>query len=434
MKPEKLSTLDLPESAEELLASLKHAREVSIEDEYKAWRDRFTLSRMKLGLRIALATFFTFSLLNLSNFVFNRPQFNGALLLAQIAVQFVLLIGLLLLPTPFLHNRPSAVFLGLAWSTTLIPQLKATLIGIAQPDIIGWSLTFFGLATLSPVRWRLHLVAQLGVFAYYFGVNGLLGLKVPPAYQPVEPSMLTLYFFWVCVFCELSASLYERLAKAELKARRTLEAERERSERLLLNILPQPIAQRLKEQPQTIADSFAEVSVLFADIVGFTELSARISPTELVKLLNEIFSLFDHLVEDHELEKIKTIGDAYMVVAGLPEHRSDHAEAIAEMALDMQKTLARFNSKYDQNFRIRIGISTGLVVAGVIGFKKFAYDLWGDTVNTASRMESHGLPNRIQVSESTYNRLKDKYLFEERGEISIKGKGTMKAYLLQGKI
>ncbi|MBD2743461.1 PAS domain S-box protein [Coleofasciculus sp. FACHB-1120] len=216
-------------------------------------------------------------------------------------------------------------------------------------------------------------------------------------------------------------------------AEEALRYQQEQSELLLLNILPAPIAERLKLQESIIADSFAEVTVLFADIVGFTQLSADTSPTELVELLNKIFSAFDRLSELHGLEKIKTIGDAYMVVGGLPMPRSDHAQAIADMALDMQGAIALFNLKNAKNFQIRVGISTGPVVAGVIGIKKFIYDLWGDTVNTASRMESHGLAGRIQVTNTTYELLRDEYVFEERGLIHVKGKGEMTTYLLIGR-
>ncbi|MEG4839557.1 adenylate/guanylate cyclase domain-containing protein [Microcoleus sp. B9-D4] len=209
-----------------------------------------------------------------------------------------------------------------------------------------------------------------------------------------------------------------------------LRKEQKKTESLLLNILPEPIAHRLKYQPGVIADKFEKATILFADLVNFTQISTTMSATNLVYLLNEIFSAFDQLSEKHGLEKIKTIGDAYMVAAGIPIERPDHAEAIAEMALDMLVAIEKLNVKLDAKFDLRIGINSGPVVAGVIGTKKFIYDLWGNAVNTASRMESHGITGRIQVSHYTYKLLQDKYEFEDRGEIEIKGKGEMRTYLL----
>jgi class 3 adenylate cyclase len=223
------------------------------------------------------------------------------------------------------------------------------------------------------------------------------------------------------------------IAKQFASALRTLSVEQGKSERLLLNILPRPIAQRLLQEERTIADSYGDVTVLFADIVGFTELMAQIPAIEMVEILNVIFSEFDQLAEAHGLEKIKTIGDAYMVVGGLPVAKPNHAEAIAAMAIDMQAAITQFCTETGKAFSIRIGINTGPVIAGIIGTKKFIYDLWGDTVNIASRMESHGIPGRIQVTEATYKRLKKHYLFEERGPIQVKGRGEMNCYLLKGK-
>ncbi|NES03018.1 MAG: DUF3365 domain-containing protein [Okeania sp. SIO2F4] len=224
---------------------------------------------------------------------------------------------------------------------------------------------------------------------------------------------------------ELERRVIERTAE--------LAEEKEKSESLLLNILPEQIAERLKQGDHQIAEGFAEVTILFADIVGFTLLSEKIPPEDLVILLNKIFSEFDRLSDRHGLEKIKTIGDAYMVASGLPIPRTDHVEAVAEMALDMQEAIAKFNQDYNCQLSIRIGINSGPVIAGVIGTKKFIYDLWGDAVNTASRMESHGIPGAIQVTTSTYNLLENKYIFQERGVISVKGKGEMKTYLLVGR-
>ncbi|UXI03453.1 adenylate/guanylate cyclase domain-containing protein [Photobacterium sp. TY1-4] len=207
----------------------------------------------------------------------------------------------------------------------------------------------------------------------------------------------------------------------------------EKSEHLLLNVLPAPIAARLKQGEETIADSYADVTILFADIVNFTPLSAELAAADLVGLLNEIFCEFDRLSEARGLEKIKTMGDAYMVGAGLPIPQADHAEVIAEMALDMLDVIACFNRKHQRDLSIRIGINTGPVVAGVIGTKKFIYDIWGDAVNTASRMESQGLKGGIQITEATYRHLRDRYLFEDRGMIEIKGKGKMHTYILTGR-
>ncbi|MCA1992673.1 MAG: PAS domain S-box protein [Coleofasciculus sp. S288] len=218
-----------------------------------------------------------------------------------------------------------------------------------------------------------------------------------------------------------------------LETEEALHQQQKQTERLLLNILPEAIAERLKQEIRTIAEDFAEVSVMFADIVGFTQLAASLSAIELVNLLSQIFSTFDRLSEKHALEKIKTIGDAYMVVGGLPMRRTDHAEAIANMALDMQAAIAQFRQEKGKALNIRIGIHTGPVVAGVIGIKKFSYDLWGDTVNIASRMESHGVPGQIQVTAATYERLRENYWFEERGVIQVKGKGEMTTYFLTGR-
>ena len=226
---------------------------------------------------------------------------------------------------------------------------------------------------------------------------------------------------------------YFRDVTERVLVQKELQIEKERSESLLLNMLPATIAKKLKHSRASMADGFEEVSVLFADIVGFTELSSRMSPTQVVGLLNRIFSIFDNLCDRHKLEKIKTIGDAYMVVSGLPHPRIDHAEAIAEMALDMQEAISEVKAIEGTQISMRIGINSGPVVAGVIGTKKFIYDLWGDTVNVASRMESLGIAEAIQVTEATYMRIHDKFHLEQRGMISVKGKGEMMTYWLSGK-
>ena len=216
------------------------------------------------------------------------------------------------------------------------------------------------------------------------------------------------------------------------QAEANLRIEQEKAERLLLNILPVEIAQRLKDNENrgAIAERFESVTILFADIVNFTGLAAQTSPTELVCQLNDIFSAFDAIAQKHNLEKIKTIGDAYMVVGGVPSPNPNHAQAVIAMAIEMLE-FAQSYSIGNSRLGLRVGVNTGPVVAGVIGTKKFSYDLWGDAVNIASRMESHGIVNRIQVSEETYLQLKEIYSFEDRGYLPIKGRGEMRTFLLK---
>lgn len=226
----------------------------------------------------------------------------------------------------------------------------------------------------------------------------------------------------------------DRLRVIQLQQeKQLLEIEREKSDRLLLNILPPCIADRLKRGERNIAERFAEVTVLFADVVGFTALANDTDPDDLVTLLNELFSRFDRLTERHGLEKIKTIGDSYLVVGGLPLPRPDHAEAVAEMALGILESVRDLNDDSGINLQVRIGLNTGPVVAGVIGRKKFTYDLWGAAVNLASRMQSSGLPNRIHLPAATAERLHAKFHLTERGSIACKGVGAIRTCFLDGK-
>jgi len=398
---------------------------------YCRWRHQFLRRRLGLTLKIAIAAYITFILMRL---VMGQLDADGQdfAWLTMASTSTLCLIALFFFHRSHLGKRYLAfTFLGASWSITLIEQIWATLQGVAFPGIFAWTLVFLTQATLMPVRWSLHFAAQLGLFAYYFLVNRAANLT--QVADSDWDATLWLYLFWFCAICDLSVLLYERLQYAEFEARQELEQERAKSEQLLLNILPEAVVEQLKREHRTIAEHFAEVSVLFADIVGFTELSRGIPPDGLVTMLNQIFSEFDYLAEKHGLEKIKTIGDSYMVVGGLPLERIDHLEAIAEMALDMQAAIARFRHINQRPLQMRIGINTGPVIAGVIGIKKFIYDLWGDTVNTASRMESHGVAGAIQVTEPVYNRLKSRYDLENRGEIEVKGKGRMNVYLLKGK-
>jgi adenylate cyclase len=209
-----------------------------------------------------------------------------------------------------------------------------------------------------------------------------------------------------------------------------LQAEKSKSDALLLNILPASVVERMRQGEVGIADRFPDATILFSDLVGFTNLASRSSPGQIIGILNNLFSSFDALAKGLRLEKIKTIGDAYMVAGGLPEEQPDHALAVADMALGMIEAVRQIGAQFGENLEARIGIHSGEVVAGIIGQHRFIYDVWGDTVNTASRLESSGLPNRVQISEATYQRVSDKFHCELRGPVEVKGKGTMLTYFL----
>jgi adenylate cyclase len=273
-----------------------------------------------------------------------------------------------------------------------------------------WFALFTILAALS---WKLN---------YMFAGNSL----------PIPPHIKDTFFLMNII--GTTCILYAVMRYFQSQKERTLlelNLEQARSEKLLLNVLPKSIATRLKDNDMRIADSHENVTILFADIVGFTKMTASMPPAELVDLLSQLFSRFDALAGSHGLEKIKTIGDGYMVVGGAPVARDDHATVIAQLALDMQQALVEFNTLTGKNLQMRIGISSGPVVAGVIGTSKFAYDIWGDPVNMASRMEKTALNGCIQVSEVTYELIKDNYQLEPRGQVEIKGKGEVNAYILK---
>jgi class 3 adenylate cyclase len=351
-------------------------------------------------------------------------------------------VGVTFLPSAWRVFYPVAVGLAVMESLILgIPGFGLIAAAYNAPGTVGdidrllsnrlagiflWHL-LFGLAFRLPARWMV----------LYLATEGLL-VRQALAYSGLPPETVVLtavtsltvpaLVYW------LIAYHHERTARAEFIASRLLAEERDRSERLLLNVLPAPIADRLKAAPGTIADTHPEVSVLFADIVDFTPLSARLSPTTTVDLLNAIFSRFDALARQHGIEKIKTVGDAYMAVSGLPTARPDHLDALARMALEMQTAMEEFSQLGHGPIRLRIGLHTGLAVAGVIGTTKFAYDLWGDTVNTASRLESHGVPGKIQVSAAVAEKLRDQFRFTHRGPVEMKGCGRVDTYFVEGEL
>ena len=316
----------------------------------------------------------------------------------------------------------------------LLPfALQWSLGGFAASSAVGlWAFT-------CPIGALLFVGARQAVpwFLAFAGLVVLSGAIDPAlsAHAPDIPQGVQVAFFVLNILGVTTTAyvLLQYFVRARELALAELGVERAKSERLLLNVLPESIAARLKESDEVIAEGFESATVLFADIVGFTPLAQELEPAATVDLLDRIFARWDSLAETHGLEKIKTIGDAYMVAGGIPQPRSDHAEAIAEMALAMGVEVERCTAESGVPLEVRIGIDSGPVVAGVIGRAKFSYDLWGDTVNTASRMESHGLPGEIQVTERTCERLRKRYELRQRGAIEVKGKGVMTTYLLLGR-
>jgi class 3 adenylate cyclase len=266
-------------------------------------------------------------------------------------------------------------------------------------------------------------IAFVGLVAVSAGIDPALAAGAPHI-----PTGVVIAFFALNVL-GVATTAYV-LLQYFVRAR---DREHARSERLLLNVLPEPVAARLKSEEGIIADACQRVTVLFADIVGFTPLAERLSAEDVVALLDRVFARWDVLAAEHGVEKIKTIGDAYMVASGIPLPRDDHAEAIAELALQMGPEVKRLAADSGLELEVRIGVDSGPVVAGVIGRAKFSYDLWGDAVNTASRMESHAQPGTIQVTERTYEYLRERYELRPRGSIEVKGKGPMTPYVLVGR-
>ncbi len=290
----------------------------------------------------------------------------------------------------------------------LLGPLGALLL-TSRREAVGWTLAFFALVVVSALiepTARAGNNLPKGVVIAFFAMN-VLG--------PSAVAVVLLYYF----------------VGQKNSALESLEREQEKSERLLLNVLPKEIAPTLKEGNQVIAEHFDAVSVLFADVVGFTPLSEKLPPAEMVGLLNDIFSYFDTLTDKYGLEKIRTIGDNYMVASGVPIPRDDHAHALASMALEMNSFLDS-RDQADHEIQFRIGMNSGPAVAGVVGTTKFHYDIWGDAVNTASRMESHGIPGKIHVTSEMRELLTDDFEFESRGEIEVKGKGIMQTWFLEG--
>jgi adenylate cyclase len=327
---------------------------------------------------------------------------------------------------------------GQLWMTLLLPfALQWSLGGFrASSGVSLWAFTaplgaLLFLGARQAMSWFIGFVALVGLSG---AIDTSLATGTPRVPPGVEVAFFALNVIGVTttvwVLLQYFARARERAMTQLARQHQALKLEQAKSERLLLNVLPEPVAARLKDDEGVIADACPEVTVLFADIVGFTPLSERLAASDLVTMLDRVFAHWDALALKHGVEKIKTIGDAYMVAAGIPLPRGDHAEAIAALALEMGPELARVAEETGLALEVRIGIDSGPVIAGVIGRAKFIYDLWGDTVNTASRMESHALPSTIQVTQRTYDRVRDRFELRPRGAIEVKGKGQLNTYLL----
>ena len=319
---------------------------------------------------------------------------------------------------------------------TLSPMIASFLLVIILGGLMGSAMhVVWGLLTPLGALVVYGPKAATRGFAVYVGVLGLgtfLSYNTTDPINVLDPrrvaALMGLNIIGVSAFAFTILHYFVRERDLALGL---LRSEREKSEALLLNILPKDIVSILKRESRTIADHFEGASILFANVVDFTPMSEQMSPTELVDLLNEIFSYFDDLVEKYNVEKIKTIGDCYMVAAGVPRPRPDHAHVLARLALDMREFVNQ-RPFGEHKISLRIGINSGPVVAGVIGRKKFIYDLWGDAVNTASRMESHGSEGTIQITRATYELIKGDFVCQRRGTLYVKGKGEMEAWQIYG--
>ncbi len=386
-----------------------------------------------------------------------QPDLDEITIQAQLVTIFPtaasIVIGIVLVFLCFVAGLPTIAF---AFLAVMVAQATSFGIGTARPRLtplalLGFALVGIGanfyihaesggftsglwaLAWLVIVPLAVYFTGgqRIGAFALVVAMAALIAAVLFEQRFAASPLVIPIWLMLIHNLITLGSVLLMGYIWADFLISQ-LSAAHERADSLLLNILPRQIASRLKAGQKTIADSYDEVTVLFADIVDFTTMSAAAeSPVAVVDKLNEVFSDFDTLAARYGLEKIKTIGDAYMVAGGLPQPRPDHVEAVVAFAVEMLETVRNHRSWTGEPIRLRVGINTGPVVAGVIGRQKFIYDLWGDAVNVASRMESNGLANQIQVTEAVRERLNDRYAFDEREPIFIKGKGEMVTYLMK---
>lgn len=382
--------------------------------------------RKALLVRVSFLIILAGALWGVLYLVYGEPL-AGAIPLSYSAFSLLTFVGFLLTRRYVLYRSAQLLLI------LLLPFLLMVALGgyVNSSAVVLWSLLcpmaalVFDEPEKAP-RWMLMYICFL--------VLGSLLQPYARLHNNLPHAMIVPLFFMLNIgaVSGIAFFLLYYFVKEKDRAYKLLNAEQERSEKLLLNVLPKEIAPRLKESNQTIADNFDCASVLFADIVGSTTLFANMEPGEIVDWLNEVFSAFDTLVERYGLEKIRTIGDNYMVASGAPCRREDHAQALARMALEMCEKLGRIPARNGKEIAFRMGINSGPMVGGVIGKTKFHYDLWGDTVNIASRMESQGEIGKIQVTQATHDLLKEEFRFEPRGVIPVKGRGEMRTWYLTG--
>jgi class 3 adenylate cyclase len=414
-----------PAQAEMYRATLRF-RDAELEARYRA-------ARMQADLRQARVSILAGAVINVGfaplDYLILTENLGATLILRIVAG---LLLGLVMLALTYARYFESRLVYGAAFAISSFTLIYAALIAVSgAPDVYlsGYVLVILFVLFFVPVGFvNACVIAWSGTI--------LFAVLVTLTRSTDLGSLLTVYSQFLAANFMGAFALYwmERFHRLDFVNLEAIATERSRYGDLLVRILPRSIVERLERGERSIADDFAEATVLFADIAGFTGVSAQRRPAEMVAFLNRIFGRFDELVARHEVEKIKTIGDAYMVAGGVPRVRPDHAEAIAELALDMMAETDRMEGPDGAPVRIRIGIHTGPLVAGVIGESRFAYDIWGDTVNTASRMENLSPPGRIHVSDALYQRLNDKYRFERHGEIEVKGKGPMTTWHLTSRL
>jgi len=395
-----------------------------LESAFQADHAKNVLPQVRIAIIIAAVLYGTFSILDFIVIVENRVP--------ALLVRFgfaIPLFALGYLATYRVYFRKRLQFLvsviiciagiGIVLIAIRYENVKSDIFFTGTLLPLFWAFLYSGLRFYNAVKVSVVLILIYEVLFFSFSnmpLHTFIGLNF--------------FIFTSFIIGVLGGYTIERYYRRDFVNQRLIRLEKQKNEKLLLNILPKSIAEELKAHEGTIARDYDEITVLFADLVGFTRLSNHQSAQEVVTLLNDIFSIFDKLTDEYGLEKIKTIGDAYMVTSNLSVNNSEAVAAVANFALAMHEMVAEYNERTGQKIEIRVGMHSGPAVAGVIGVKKFIYDVWGSTVNIASRMESHSLVNKTQVSRASYELLKDRFVFKDRGEIDIKGMGKMQAYLL----